>query len=141
MGNFCCNFGGRRGGEGGGVWVHSGEFFCHLVVEHLGQADATCGFMTFDHTHRHTEVNQNGYKYRDLICCFMRDVENQDSLFCVHFIEIDLQAQKANVRFYNWRQGPEPEFNSEKETLCSVSAVKQSTLSNLHTHKNKQTKP
>jgi hypothetical protein len=64
----------------------------------------------------------------------MRDVENQDSLLGVHFIEIDLQAQKANVRFYNWRQGPEPGFNSEKETLCSVSAVKQSTLSNLHTH-------
>jgi hypothetical protein len=65
----------------------------------------------------------------------MWNVENQDSLFLVHFIEIDLQAQKANARFYNWRQGPEPEFKSEKETLCSVSAVKQSTLSNLHTQK------
>jgi hypothetical protein len=48
------------GAEGAGGWgeVHSGEFVCHLVVEHLGQADATCGFMTFDHIHTHRDESE-----------------------------------------------------------------------------------
>jgi hypothetical protein len=90
------------------------------------------------HTHTHTEVNQNGYKYRDLICCFMRDVENQDSLLCVHLRSI-CKLKKQMLGFTTGDKVQSPSSTAKrKRSVQSAPSNKVPYQTYTHTKTNKQ---